>query len=197
MRIAERDQINELTGRLEDQIANQQLVDINSGRTVDDQAYDIQKEAVDRLNYSNPIGRLVINLPNILDRSDELILQDQDVLYIPTVRNEVTIIGEVYRPGSHLWSKKVSLRGFLEKAGGINDQADFKGIYIVRASGEVVVPNKGFFNIGNKNVLPGDTIVVPIDLSESEIDGIPLMATISRIIYELAIGAAAVKSFEN
>ncbi len=197
LRIAERDQINELTGRLEDQIANQQLVDINSGRTVNDQTFDIQKEAVDRLNYSNPIGRLVINLPNILDRSDELILQDQDVLYIPTVRNEVTIIGEVYRPGSHLWSKKVSLRGFLEKAGGINEQADFKGIYIVRASGEVVVPNKGFFNIGNKNVLPGDTIVVPIDLSESEIDGIPLMATISRIIYELAIGAAAVKSFEN
>lgn len=196
LRIAELEQIRELTARLNDQLSNEQLVDINSGEGVSDSSDRIQREAIESLNYSNPIGRLVIPLGRIIDNKEDILVEDGDVLYLPSKRTEVTIIGEVYRPGSHMWSERNNLNDYLEKAGGRNDQADNRGIYIVRASGEVVVPSKYLFRTSVK-IMPGDTIVVPIDLDETEIRGIPLMATISRIIYELAIGAAAVKSFEN
>jgi hypothetical protein len=43
---------------------------------------------------------------------------------------------------------------------------------------------------------PGDTIVVPID-ADGSVKLMPLMAEVSRMIYELALGAAAINSFSS
>jgi len=45
-------------------------------------------------------------------------------------------------------------------------------------------------------VEPGDTIVVPVD-TNGPVKVIPLMAEVSRMIYELALGAAAINSFSS
>ena len=39
--------------------------------------------------------------------------------------------------------------------------------------------------------------MVPIDLESKPIKGIPLLGQISKIIYELSLGAAAVRTFDQ
>ena len=48
----------------------------------------------------------------------------------------------------------------------------------------------------SQKIETGDAIVVPIDTDKSEIQGISLLAEVSKIIYELALGAAAINSFK-
>ena len=142
LRIAEQEQITELKARLSDEVANQQLEAVNSGINIASEQIEIQNDAISQLDKSNPIGRLVIPLENMLNKSvQDIDLYDKDTLYIPSKRNEVTIIGEVYRPSSHLYEKYLSIDDYIERSGGINDQADFKNIYVVRANGEVIVPS--------------------------------------------------------
>ena len=53
------------------------------------------------------------------------------------------------------------------------------------------------FTSAKNTISPGDTIVVPVDADNSVLRGIPLLAEVSTIIYQLSLGAAAVKSFSN
>ncbi len=53
------------------------------------------------------------------------------------------------------------------------------------------------FTSAKSAISPGDTIVVPVDADNSVLRGIPLLAEVSTIIYQLSLGAAAVKSFSN
>ena len=81
-------------------------------------------------------------------------------------------------------------------AGGYKDTADEKRVYVVKASGEIINPNKrSFFRFNQSASLsPGDTIVVPIDTSERK-KGLEVLADVSQIIYQLSLGAAAFNSF--
>ncbi|MDB9993035.1 hypothetical protein OAD69_01665, partial [Porticoccaceae bacterium] len=64
-------------------------------------------------------------------------------------------------------------------------------------SGEVVMPRKGLFRFKTLNqIAPGDTIVVPLDL-DGRVKIMPLMAQVTQMIYELALGAAAINSFSS
>jgi hypothetical protein len=49
------------------------------------------------------VGRLVIDLPDILAKRETLVLQDGDALYIPGKQDSVSIIGEVNYASSHLY----------------------------------------------------------------------------------------------
>ena len=46
-------------------------------------------------------------------------------------------------------------------------------------------------------LIPGDTIVVPLDSNRTVLRGIPLFSEVSTIIYQLSLGAAAVESFTD
>ena len=83
-------------------------------------------------------------------------------------------------------------------SGGFAENADKRGVYLIKSSGEVVIPRSGLFKFKSKQgqVEPGDTIVVPFD-TKGPVEVIPLMAEVSRMIYELALGAAAINSFSS
>ena len=88
---------------------------------------------------------------------------------------------------------------YIKKSGGFKPGADKQGIYIVKASGEIIKSRKNLFRFASSNEAlgPGDTIVVPLDADDSRIKGIPLMAEVSKIIYQLSLGAVAINSFSN
>ena len=69
----------------------------------------------------------------------------------------------------------------------------------MKADGQVVMPRRELFTFqsAQRAISPGDTIVVPLDTDDTRIRGIPLMAEVSTIIYQLALGSAAVRSFSN
>ena len=185
----------ELKQKMEQDIASQQIGASEENR--DDEASELQMEALNALSDAQAIGRLIIPLQAIIaQREEDVTLVGGDRLIIPQVSQTVTVIGEVYGQTSHMFRRGVGLSDYIEMSGGLKDTADKGSIYLVKSSGEMVVPRSRLFKFEStrQQIEPGDTIVVPID-SDGPIKLLPLMVEVSRIIYELALGAAAVNSF--
>ena len=90
------------------------------------------------------------------------------------------------RRGGHDWS---DLRKDCRR-----HRADRKRLYVVKADGSVSLPGRsGWFKRRNNNVEPGDTIIVPLDIDRRRT--LTVWGEATTIIYQLALGAAAVKSF--
>ena len=155
------------------------------------------KDAIAALKALKATGRLVIDLKGILAGVNaDIALEDGDSLRIPAFNGSVSIIGEVQRNVNYTYDSAKSLSDYIEMAGGYKDTADEKRVYVVKASGEIINPNKrSFFRFNQSASLsPGDTIVVPIDTSERK-KGLEVLADVSQIIYQLSLGAAAFNSF--
>ena len=199
LKIREQEEINELNRRLNDLVATNRLEDINSDAVVSYEQLTLQDKTLNELEKAKAVGRLVIPLREILAmRADDILLEDGDRILVPKYRQEVTIIGEVQRPVSYLFNPKYSIADYLEQSGGTKDGADLGAIYIVKAGGQVVLPKGNLFRFfaPSERVQPGDTIVVPLDTDETSLEFIPLMAEVSKILYQTALGAAALNSFK-
>jgi protein involved in polysaccharide export with SLBB domain len=200
--LKEREQleIDRLLRLLNEEVAGDQMRDSNSGVEVDIVKVEAQKSAIKSLTSSVATGRLVIPLDDIMaNSSQDLVLKDGDRLLIPKVSQEVTILGEVRRPTSYLFDPDISPLAYIKQSGGFKDRADEKGVFIVKADGAVIMPKRGIFKFSSvKNSIdPGDTIVVPLDTDEKEIQGIQLLSEVSQILYQLSLGAAAINSFNS
>ncbi len=209
----EQEQIDIMAARLESDLAAAKLeraqdmtkTPINSG----DDSISLADSLLKQLRSTKAVGRLVIDLPEIIklkdtyDSEDEdeyevqyvaqdLRLKDGDKLYVPTKMQEVTIIGEVQKSTSHLYSRKLDRDDYINMSGGMTYKADDDRIYIVRANGAVVSDkNSGWFG-GGKEVRAGDTIVVPLDADR--MSTLTLWTNITQIVYQLGVAAAAYNS---
>ena len=200
LKIREQQELDRLAKVLNDDLNADRLRDANSNIAVDDAQLTLQRNAIEALASAEAQGRLVIPLMEILNFSvDDVALKTNDRLLIPKLSQEVTVIGEVQRPTSYLYDASFSQADYLMQSGGIKPSADKRGIYVVKAGGQVIMPTRGWFRFrsAQANIGPGDTIVVPLDTDDTRIRGIPLLAEVSTIIYQLALGAAAVNSFSS
>lgn len=200
--LKEREQleIDRLIGLLNEEVTGDQLRDSNSGLEVDQEKIAAQKTAIESLSSSVATGRLVIPLEDIMaNSSQDLVLKDGDRLLIPKVSQEITILGEVRRSTSYLFDPDISPLDYIKQSGGFKDRADKKGVFIVKADGAVIMPKRGLFTFSSaKNSIgPGDTIVVPLDTDDKEIQGIQLLSEVSQILYQLSLGAAAINSLNS
>jgi polysaccharide export outer membrane protein len=200
LKIREQQELDRLAKVLNDDLNADRLRDANSNIAVDDAQLTLQRNAIEALASAEAQGRLVIPLMKIVNFSvDDVALKTNDRLLIPKLSQEVTVIGEVQRPTSYLYDASFSQADYLMQSGGIKPSADKRGIYVVKAGGQVIMPTRGWFRFrsAQANIGPGDTIVVPLDTDDTRIRGIPLLAEVSTIIYQLALGAAAVNSFSS
>ena len=200
LQVREQKELDRLAQVLNDDLNADRLRDVNSDIDVNESQLALQRNAVLALTSAEALGRLVIPLSDIVNFSvEDIILKANDRLLIPKFSQEVTVIGEVQRPTSYLYDASFSQADYLMQSGGIKPSADRRGIYVVKAGGQVVMPTRGFlrFRSPQANIGPGDTIVVPLDTDDTRIRGIPLLAEVSTIIYQLALGAAAVNSFST
>ena len=192
LREHEQKEIRKLQDRLQQDIAVAELEDKNIGKSTD---IDSAKSLLDILATTEATGRLVINLQDIIEgKFEDVVLKDGDSLYIPAYRQEITVVGEVQVPTSHLYDPQLDYDDYILRSGGEKDTANDDAIYIVKANGSVVQPNRNsWLNNNDYIVEPGDTIVVPFDTQR--VDQLELWSKVSSIVYQLALGAAAVKSF--
>jgi len=156
----------------------------------------VGRSLLGELQSEKAVGRLVINLQGIVrqppNSSSDVILRDGDELVVPKFEQEVTVIGEVQDPTSHLFNPDLSRDDYIRLSGGFTAQADKGRIYVVHADGSVVA-NEGsrWFNRGsNTQIKPGDTIVVPINAEQML--PLPFWQAVTGIMYNVAIAAAAV-----
>ncbi|MEX0900448.1 MAG: SLBB domain-containing protein [Gammaproteobacteria bacterium] len=155
------------------------------------QARSVSTSLAQQLRATDPVGRLVIDLPTLLqnpgDLEDDVIVHAGDVLVVPSRPQEVTVFGEVYFPTSHIYDSDMGHNDYLERSGGMTYRADTKRVYIVRANGavETVDRRRG----RGDTIRPGDTIVVPIDAER--LPPMVRLTNISQILYQLGVAAAA------
>lgn len=139
------------------------------------------------------LGRLIIDLEG---DAKEIILEDQDNIFIPRIPQTVKVIGEVYASNSHLHNPTYKINDYIGLSGGLNSFADKDSIYIIKANGSVIAGDNisnGFFRNSSNNIQPGDTVVVPLRIDT--FSGLQATTEITQIIYQMALSAAAVNSF--
>ncbi|MDJ0757922.1 MAG: SLBB domain-containing protein [Woeseiaceae bacterium] len=197
LRQREQDQIDQLAGRLEADLASlslQQAQDASGGQTMSK-----GRQLLDQLRSTEAVGRLVIDLESVVDGLDDgtdVALRDGDRLLVPKQAQEVTVIGETQQNTSHLFQPGLSRKDYISMSGGLTRRADKKLIYVVRANGAIEAGRRSNWFGRNRGVdiMPGDTIVVPLDTDR--VRPLTLWANVTQILYQAAIAIAAVNSFE-
>jgi len=157
------------------------------------QRVDDVKGLLEDVQSSRPVGRMVIDLPQVLAEAgyQPIRLQDGDTLKVPTIPQSVSVFGEVQFPTSHLHAEGLTVDDYLERSGGATRQADEDRVYVVKADGSVMLPEKSaWFGSRSQKLQPGDTIIVPIDVDR--LNQLELWSNVSQIVYQMALGAAAV-----
>jgi len=104
-----------------------------------------------------PPGRLLVNISKALTNfgtKDDIILEDGDIIMIPTMPILVSVTGAVIQPSSLVYIQGKSLNEYLKMVGGYSKDADEKATYVIKANGMVVKGDK-------VKIAPGDLIVVP------------------------------------
>jgi len=191
-------QIAELTDKIESDLASLALQAANEDTGVIE-AQSAGNALLTKLRNTRATGRLVIDLPAILANPEreltKVLLKQGDRLLIPAFTQDVTVLGEVQFPTSHLFSNTLSRDEYISRSGGITQNAAKKQIYIVRANGAVLGGNQsGWFNVGRRiNIEPGDTIVVPLDTHR--VSKLQLWTDVTQVLFNLSIAVAAVNSF--
>ncbi len=185
----EQQQLARLSTELRRDIASKSFQSSVSSNTL---TYEEMNKLLKDLANVDAVGRLVIDLPLIVNNEQNLVLQDGDVLYVPSERDSISVIGEVNYSTSHLYKAGVSVDEYIDLSGGLKERAADDRIYIIKANGSVKIPNTGnWFAVNNSNQLePGDTIVVPLDAGH--MDKLTLWSTATQILYQLGVAVAAI-----
>lgn len=202
----EKEQIEILTNRLQSDLAALSLEAVASsaatansnGANGAPMALAVGQQLLAQLRDTKPVGRLVINLDQIMQRppgaTGDVALRDGDSLLIPKKTQEITVLGEVQSPTSHVFEAGLTRDEYIAKSGGPTQKADRKHIYVVRANGDVVSGQRsGWFRRSQSvQIRPGDTIVVPLDTER--VRALPLWQAVTTIIYNLAVALLAIRS---
>ena len=201
LRNREQEEMNQLAERMKVELGVLALraVATTSGGSVGggaESALVVGRSLLGQLQAEKAVGRLVINLNRIVrepaDSPYDVVLRDGDQLIVPKFEQEVTVIGEVQSPTSHLFNPDLSRDDYIRMSGGYTAEGDPKRVYVVRADGSVVA-NVGsrWFNRGsNVQIEPGDTIVVPINATQML--PLPFWQAVTGIVYNVAIAVAAI-----
>jgi polysaccharide export outer membrane protein len=152
-----------------------------------------------QLQSTKAVGRLVIDLDKVIEsgvgsRAD-LLLNDGDALVVPSIPQEVTVLGEVRNVTSHLFRTGLTKDDYISLSGGFTNRADKRGVYVIRADGSVVGSSASWFQPSDRYVIqPGDTVIAPMDIGK--LPPLPLWQAVTSILYNTAVAIAAVGSLK-
>ena len=136
---------------------------------------DVATSLVSLLRNAKSPGRMTIDLPTILAKSSadyDVTLMGGDKLYIPQVKDEISVVGEVRRTSTHMFARDKTVDDYLGMSGGLTEKTRRDLVYVVRADGTTAsTPESHFYSswLGDPDaskeikVNPGDTIVALLD----------------------------------
>lgn len=124
------------------------------------------QSVVAQLRAREPNGRLVFDLPVTATMlPQDLVLENNDSIYIPPQPVTVGVFGAVPSPASFAYRPGMTIGAFVHAAGDVQKLGDRKEIFVVRANGTVLANGK---RVLREAALPGDLIFVPVDSDRGE-----------------------------
>jgi protein involved in polysaccharide export with SLBB domain len=147
-----------------------------------------------KLKETEPDGRVVLNIaPAAARLSSNILLENNDTIYVPPRSTTVGVFGAVYRPASFNLGddRPLRIKNYIDRAGGTIRGADRGGIFVVRANGEVVSRERGALNA---YVLPGDVIFVPVKTNSGTFW--TKLRELSTSLFQVGLSAATVAAIK-
>ncbi len=197
-RIDQQKSLDELASTMEVQIRQSAVAAAASANPGDvNQILAAQESIITQLRNTRASGRVALPVkPKDKSVNDfpDMVMEDSDRLSIPHTPSTVSVVGDVYNPGSFIFTSPNSAGSYLEIAGKGKPQSDMHHAFVLRANGVVVAANNvnGPFT-GTKfnriRLYPGDEIVVPYKLPTGA--WVRSLQTWTQISGQLAITAAA------
>lgn len=155
-----------------------------------------QNDVLQRLRNQPASGRLVIHISSDIESwantPADIELRSGDVLTVPKRPGFILVSGQVYNASAITFVPGKTAGWYLQHAGGANDVANNKEIFIVRANGSVIGKRSGgMFSAGvlSSHLSPGDVIVVPQKIIGGSLIWRNLL-TVAQITSSIAITAA-------
>ena len=136
-----------------------------------------------------------------------IVLEDGDQIFIPKVPGSVLVFGEVYNPSALVCIKGLTVKDYIEKAGGLTDSADKENIFVIKANGDTVSSESKLVSwdserkrfvwgtsssILNYKLKPGDAVIVPTKIHVPTMWR-PLIKDVIQIMYQSALTVYTVK----
>jgi protein involved in polysaccharide export with SLBB domain len=197
-RIQQQDSLDQLVRSMEVQVRQSTLsIAASSAGGEAQQLAQLQEGIIGQLRSIRATGRVSLPVrPSDKQITDfpNMLLEDNDRLIVPHTPSTVSVVGNVYNPGSFIFDAHANSGAYLEMAGKGKPQSDLNHAFVLRANGVVVAANNvnGLFT-GSKferlRLYPGDEIVVPYKLPTGAF--VRGLRDWSQIASQLAITAAA------
>lgn len=199
VRLDEQAQLDELARKTEAEVTKMEA----TGATLRDDALRARqlaklenaKRIAEQLKSIKATGRVVVELDNVeklKESTFDIAIRDGDKLVIPMRPDVVQVLGEVYNQTAFVYRPNTDSGLYLKMAGGATRTGDVEHFYVVRANGLVDVGSKGWFSSSVASVEPGDTIIVPQIIEQSNF----LDATLdwSRVMMQVGVSLASMKT---
>jgi protein involved in polysaccharide export with SLBB domain len=151
------------------------------------------RSVVNQLQQRRPEGRLVLDVtPEATTVPGDLVLENNDQLFVPSRPVSVGVFGSVGSPASFQYRPGLRIRDFIARAGGVQKIGDKNGVFVVRANGTLLGKRGGGYrgNLLNQPALPGDLVFVPIDANRGEFWA--KLRDLTSIIASTALAGASV-----
>lgn len=122
------------------------------------------REMLGRIETSQSTGRIVIPFVNEAFPGSvyDLTLEEGDNLIVKPRQETVSVLGQVFNPGTFVAEPDITVENLLRRSGGITADGDTERLYVVRADGTVQGFDQGHFALRrDTRMLPGDVVLVP------------------------------------
>lgn len=127
---------------------------------------EMRREEMSDLEYqyfvmkqnSIDLNRIVVDFKKLIyehDRTQDIVLEDGDIIVVPKAPKVVSVTGSVAKPGGVTYVQGADLRYYLAKAGGASWDAKLSKTKVIKVTGEVLDDEDV------KSFQPGDIIWVP------------------------------------
>jgi protein involved in polysaccharide export with SLBB domain len=140
---------------------------------------------VERARKIEPLGQVMISQA---DKRGELLLENGDILRVPTRDGLVLVSGEVLFPNAIAFDQHLGFDEYIRRAGGYTRNADVARVIIAHRDGSFGEIGSGFFstNSGDINVKPGDEILV---LPKVDVKSRMIARDLIQMVYQIAVSA--------
>lgn len=150
---------------------------------------DLILQWVERAKKIEPNGQVFIAQAD----KKQLLLENGDILRVPTKDGLVLVSGEVLFPNAIAYDKSLSLDDYIQRAGGYTQNAEAARLVVAHRDGSFAEAGgkKGFFSSddGDVEVRAGDEILV---LPKIDVKSRQIWKDMTQIIYQIAVSAAVV-----
>jgi protein involved in polysaccharide export with SLBB domain len=163
--------------------------------SVDASALDLLAEELRAQNFN---GRIVANFNLVqleADASQDIKLQNNDRIVIPSLEKVVFLFGDFKNPSNLTYNSNYQIKDYVKKVGGLKESS-YSEILVIDPDGTTHLHNTRSILFGeNIDIYPGTIVYAPRDIGK--LSGVMYASSVAPILSSLALSLASLNSISD